>query len=248
MKGYIHSTESMGTVDGPGIRFVVFMQGCPLRCQYCHNPDTWELKNASKEISVKEILQKYERYRPYLKNGGITVSGGEPLMQMEFVINLFEEAKKAKIHTCLDTSGITFNRNDKNKLEQFIYLTKVTDLVMLDIKHIDSKKHYEIVGVPNEDILDFAKFLDEMNIAVWIRHVVVPGLTDDRQSLEKLGEFIGRRKNVQAIDLLPYHTMGKSKYKRMGINYSLEKLLPLSDEEVGKAREILLCGVKNTKI
>lgn len=246
LKGYVHSTESMGTVDGPGVRFVVFLQGCPLRCRYCHNPDTWEM-GKGQQMDVFEILQKYERYRPYLRSGGLTVTGGEPLLQIEFVTELFYEAKKRGIHTCLDTSGITFNRKDSAKMNLFHLLTNVTDLVMLDIKHIDSKKHQELTGAGNENILDFACFLEEENVPVWIRHVVVPGITSDEVSLTRLGHFIGERKNIKAVDVLPYHTMGKNKYEKLGLDYPLSDTKPLSKEEAVCAKEFVLQGIREVR-
>lgn len=247
MEGYVHSTESMGTVDGPGIRFVVFLQGCLLRCKYCHNPDTWKIQ-AGTLMTVEEILKKYERYKAYLKNGGITVTGGEPLLQMEFVTELFAKAKEKGIHTCLDTSGVTFDRSNLKKIKAFNLLTNVTDLVMLDIKHIDSERHKELTGCPNENILDFALYLDERNVPVWIRHVVVPGVTDDEKFLKQLGNFIGERKNVKALDILPYHTMGKAKYNKLGISYPLAHIEPLSKADALKAREFVLQGIRETRM
>lgn len=246
MEGYVHSIETMGTVDGPGIRFVVFLQGCPLRCKYCHNPDSWRIGIGEKK-SVEEILERYERYLPYLKNGGITVTGGEPLRQIQFVTRLFEKARERGIHTCLDTSGITFDKNDKNIVRQFICLTKVTNLVMLDIKHMDSEKHRELTGASNENVLDFLEFLDESGMEIWIRHVVVPGLTDDRESLNSLGELIGHTKNVKAIDILPYHTMGRSKYKKLGMTYPLDGIPDCTPEDAAKAREVIMEGVRTAR-
>lgn len=247
MEGYIHSMESMGTVDGPGIRFVVFFQGCPLRCQYCHNPDTWATC-VGKRMTAEEILEKYERYKPYLRNGGITVTGGEPLLQIEFVTELFTKAKGKSIHTCLDTSGVTFDRNNPEKIKAFNLLTNVTDLVMLDIKHIDSEWHKKLTGCPNENILDFAIYLEEQGVPVWIRHVVVPGLTDDESFLKQLGRFVGKRKNVKALDILPYHTMGKAKYEKLGISYPLAEIEPLSKADALRAKELVLQGIREVRI
>ncbi|MDR1699600.1 MAG: pyruvate formate lyase-activating protein [Lachnoclostridium sp.] len=246
MKGIIHSVETMGTVDGPGIRFVVFMQGCSLRCQYCHNPDTWTF-GAGKEVTSKELLDKYNRYLPYLKNGGITLSGGEPLHQIDFVIDLFAKAKEKKIHTCLDTSGITYQGNDKAIKNKFNDLTKVADLVMLDIKHMDSEKHRMITGAAHDNILEFARFLDESGVNMWIRHVIVPGLTDDRSSLEELGRFIAQLENVKAIDILPFHQMGKLKYQKMNRIYPLENVLECSKDKALEARKVILESVRKAK-
>lgn len=241
MKGRIHSIESFGTVDGPGIRFVIFMQGCPMRCLYCHNPDTWDI-NAGKETETDELIAEYEKCKNFTK-GGITATGGEPLLQIEFVTELFKKAKSKNIHTCLDTSGIVFCRGDK----RFDELMRYTDLVMLDIKHIDSKKHKALTSFPNDRILDFAIYLSEKNIPVWIRHVVVPGITDNREYLLRLGEFIGRLKNVKALDVLPYHTMGKVKYQNMNIPYPLEGVEPLSKESAIEARKIIIDGMRKSR-
>ena len=214
MKGRIHSLESFGTVDGPGVRYVVFVQGCPMRCAYCHNPDTWDM-NGGTEMEPSEIITNYERNKPFYREGGITVTGGEPLMQIDFLLELFTLAKKKGIHTCIDTSGIAYNPNgNPDWLEKMDALCQVTDLFMLDIKHIDPEKHLELVKQPNENILAFAEYLDKMNADLWIRHVVVPGITDDPIYLHKLGLFIGGLNNLKALDVLPYHTMGKSKYEK----------------------------------
>lgn len=243
MKGYIHSTESFGTVDGPGIRYVVFLQGCPMRCKYCHNPDTWAL-NQGQQMETDEILAEYEKYRPYLKNGGLTCTGGEPLMQMDFVTELFEKASHKGIHTCLDTSGITFRSDNPEMIERFDRLMKVTDLVMLDIKHIDPALHQDLTGQPNDQILQFAQYLSDRQVPVWIRHVVVPGITDDAVYLDRLGYFLGSLKNIKALDVLPYHDMGKIKYEQMGISYPLEGVPPLDKLDAVKAREVILTGMK----
>ncbi len=237
-EGYIHSVESFGTVDGPGLRYVVFLQGCPLRCAYCHNPDTWAVGVGGKK-SVSEILASYESCKAYLKNGGLTVTGGEPLMQIDFVTALFEECKKRDIHTCLDTSGITF-KADSDKFEK---LMKVTDLVMLDIKHIDSEKHKELTGLDNVAILKFAKYLGEINKAVWVRHVVVPGITLDDEYLEKLGYFIGGIKSLKAIDVLPFHKMGEVKYKELGITPPLKNTPEATKQQAEEAKAVIMQGL-----
>ena len=207
MTGYIHSTESFGTVDGPGIRYVIFMQGCPLRCLYCHNPDTWEI-GAGKEVLADDLLTEFRKNRSFYKKGGITVTGGEPLLQIDFLIELFEKAKKEQIHTCIDTSGITFDVKNAAYLQKLDRLMQVCDLIMLDIKHIDAERHMRLTGQSNERVLSFAEYLDKKGISIWIRHVVVPGYTDDADALTRLGNFIGKLKHLYALDVLPYHTMG----------------------------------------
>lgn len=239
--GNIHSLESCGTVDGPGIRFVVFVQGCPLRCKYCHNPDTWTT-DLNKKISVKEILEKYEGVKEFVKNGGLTVTGGEPLMQIDFVTELFKQAKERDIHTALDTSGILFNRNNTKKIDE---LLKYTDLVLLDIKHIDNEEHKKLTGLSNTNILDFAKYLSEINKPMWIRHVVVPQITYNEKWLSELGKFLATLKNIKALDVLPYHDMAIPKYENLNIEYPLKNIPPLTKEEAIKARDIIL---KNYKI
>ena len=240
MLGNIHSIESFGTVDGPGIRMVVFMQGCPMRCQYCHNPDTWSY-DENKKMSVDEILKKYESIKEFLKNGGITVTGGEPLSQIDFVTELFKKAKRKNIHTALDTSGVTFNPNNTGKIDE---LLRYTDLVMLDIKHIDDDEHKVLTGHSNKTILDFAKYLSEKNIPTWIRHVVVPEITYKEEYLARLGEFMSELKNIKALDVLPYHDMARSKYKELGMNYPLEGIEPLTKEEALNARNIIIQSMK----
>lgn len=242
-KGYIHSIESCGTVDGPGIRYVVFMQGCPMRCLYCHNPDTWSF-DGGREITVEEIMNGWESCREFLKNGGITVTGGEPLAQIDFVTELFEEAKRREIHTCLDTSGVTFSRNPQT-LEKFDRLMKSTDIVMLDIKHIESEAHKKLTGHDNANILDFAEYLCEKGVEMWIRHVVVPGITYDEAALHNLGYFIGGLRNLKALDVLPYHDMGRAKYERLGLEYPLGETPPLEKADAAKARDIIMQGIKD---
>ena len=243
--GYIHSTESFGTVDGPGIRFVIFMQGCPMRCQYCHNPDTWKI-GAGTEVTADELLAQYKKNRSFYKSGGITVTGGEPLLQIDFITELFKKAKAENIHTCIDTSGITFNQTEEY-LDKLELLLQYTDLVMLDIKHIDNEKHKKLTGHGNENILQFALFLEKHRIPVWIRHIVVEGITDNREDLISLGEFIGKLSNLKALDVLPYHTMGVHKYKELGIPYPLDGILSLSLQDAEKAKEHILQGIKNVR-
>lgn len=246
MIGRVHSIESFGTVDGPGIRMVIFLSGCPMRCLYCHNPDTWDPKGGS-PMTVEEILNKYENARHFYKKGGITVSGGEPLVQMGFVNQLFEEAKKRGIHTCLDTSGITFNPRSEAMMAHFNRLAASTDLVLLDIKHIDPEEHIKLCAQPQDNILAFARFLEKKGVPVWIRHVVVPGYTDDPEHLLGLGHFLGSLKNIKALDVLPYHDMGKKKYEEMGLPYPLKDVAPLSKEKAQEARKVILQGIKETR-
>lgn len=243
MQGNIHSIETFGTVDGPGIRYVVFFQGCPMRCLYCHNPDTWEPALGSPK-GVGEILDDYERYKPFLKNGGLTVTGGEPLMQTEFLIELFEAAKERGIHTCLDTSGIVFSDKIPSLLLKFHRLIKSTDLVMLDIKHIDEAVHLKLTGHSNRNILAFAHYLELHDIPVWIRHVVVPSLTDDASHLKELGRFIGALKNVKALDILPYHDMARVKYEKLCMAYPLDNIKPATKEDAARAKALILEGIR----
>lgn len=247
MKGHIHSIESFGTVDGPGIRMVIFLKGCPMRCLYCHNPDTWE-PGGGTEMSVDEILKQFESSRHFYTNGGITVSGGEPLMQIEFVTELFKEASARSIHTCLDTSGITFRPDNPAVMEQFDALMSVTDLVMLDIKHIDPEEHIKLCSQENTRILEFARYLDAKSVPVWIRHVVVPGITDQKEFLYKLGRFIGTLHNVKALDVLPYHDMGKPKYEKLGLDYPLKDVKPLSKEDAALSRKIIIKGIRDSRL
>ena len=238
MLGNIHSIETFGTVDGPGIRFVVFLQGCPMRCLYCHNPDTWRV-NGGKETSVEQLITEIKKYKHYYgKDGGVTLSGGEPLMQIDFVIELFRELKQLNIHTCLDTSGITFNQ-DETTLAKFDELMQYTDLILLDIKHIVDKTHRNLTGHSNKNILDFARYLDKKSIPVWIRHVVVPTISADRESLVALREFLDTLNNVENIEVLPYHTLGVSKYEKLGIKYKLEGVPTPTKEQVDLANKIL---------
>ena len=236
IKGNIHSIETCGTVDGPGIRFVIFMQGCPLRCQYCHNPDTWQT-DTNKLITVDEIMQKYDGVKEFVQSGGITVTGGEPLLQIDFVTELFKVAKAHGIHTALDTSGITFNPENTENINN---LLKYTDLVLLDIKHIDDTEHKKLTGASNKNILAFAQYLSEKEIPVWIRHVVVKDITLNEKYLKELGKFLATLNNIKALDILPYHNMAIPKYESLGINYPLKNTPPTSKEEAIKARNIIL--------
>ena len=239
MEGYIHSFESFGTVDGPGIRFVVFMQGCPMRCKYCHNPDTW-LFGAGKKYTAEEVAKNVLRYKNYFTGGGgITISGGEPMAQAAFAKELFTLIKKAGVSTALDTSGIMFDPKDEHKFDD---LLSVTDLVLLDIKHIDDEEHKKLTGHSNKNILAFARYLSDIGKDMWIRHVLVPGITDNDRYLNDLAEFIKTLKTVRKVEVLPYHTMGAVKYKSLGIDYPLKDTEPPSAERVENVRKIL--GVK----
>lgn len=247
MKGRIHSLESFGTVDGPGVRFVVFVQGCPMRCAYCHNPDTWEM-NAGTEMEPAYIIEQYERNKSFYKGGGITVTGGEPLMQVDFLIELFTLAKKKDIHTCIDTSGIAYKKTSSPEwLEKLDHLMTLTDLVMLDIKHIDPEKHKELTAQPNDGILAFAEYLNEKQIPVWIRHVVVPTITDDDKYLYELGYFIGQFTNLKALDVLPYHTMGEVKYQKLGVEYKLKGIPAMDKDKVIEKKQVILNGIKKRR-
>ena len=242
MKGYVHSIETCGTVDGPGLRFVVFTQGCPMRSLYCHTPDTWQ-PHVGQTMEVDEILKEFEKKKNFYKNGGITVTGGEPMMQMEFLTELFEKCHGRGIHTCLDTSGIMFNES-KEYLKKVDRLLAVTNLVMLDIKHIDLEEHKKLTAQSNENILKFAKYIDNKGCEIWIRHVVVPGITQNDKYLYKLGEFIGTLKHVKALDVLPYHTMGAVKYQNLGMKYPLDGVRPLEKQEAIAAREVIKEGIR----
>lgn len=247
MKGRIHSLESFGTVDGPGVRFVVFVQGCPMRCAYCHNPDTWEM-NAGTEMEPAYIIEQYERNISFYKDGGITVTGGEPLMQVDFLIDLFTLAKEKNIHTCIDTSGIAYKKTSTPEwLNKLDHLMTLTDLVMLDIKHIDPEKHKELTSQPNDGILAFLAYLDEKKVDVWLRHVVVPTITDDDKYLFELGYFIGQFSNIKALDVLPYHTMGEPKYEKLGIEYKLKGIPAMDKDKVIEKKQVILDGIKKRR-
>ncbi len=247
MKGRIHSLESFGTVDGPGVRFVVFVQGCPMRCAYCHNPDTWEM-NAGTEMEASYIIEQYERNKSFYKGGGITVTGGEPLMQVDFLIELFTLAKEKGIHTCIDSSGIAYKKTSSPEwLAKLDHLMTLTDLVMLDIKHIDPQKHIELTSQPNDGILAFAAYLNEKKVDMWIRHVVVPTITDDDKYLFELGYFIGQFSNLKALDVLPYHTMGETKYEKLGMEYKLKGIPAMEKDKVIEKKQVILDGIKKRR-
>lgn len=240
MEGKIHSIESFGTVDGPGIRLVVFFQGCPMRCQYCHNPDTWD-SNDGTLMNVEEILELYEKNKPFYRKGGITATGGEPMLQLDFLLKLFTTAKERGIHTCLDTSGIVFHEGNRQKVD---HLMSVTDLVLLDMKHADSEKHRALTGHTNERVLSFLSYLNNRQTPVWIRHVLVPGLTDDRESLLELGHALAPYGCIKVLDVLPYHTMGKAKYQEMNLKYPLGDTPEATEEQAREARSIIIEGMR----
>ena len=239
---YVHSTESFGSVDGPGIRFIIFLKGCHMRCRYCHNPDTWRMAGAEeKATTVTELLDQAERYRAYWGDkGGITVSGGEALLQIDGLIALFEEAHRRGINTCLDTAAQPFTRREPF-YGKFLRLMQSTDTVLLDLKHIDSEAHRQLTGHGNENILDCARCLSDLGVPVWIRHVLVPGVTDDEDQLHRLRAFIDTLNNVERVEVLPYHTLGVYKWEELGIPYTLKDVSTPSKEQVAHAEEIL-CG------
>ena len=238
MTGRIHSTESFGAADGPGVRFLIFLQGCAMRCRYCHNPDTWSFDGGTQK-TADELLDTAERYRSYWgKEGGITVSGGEPLLQVDFLLELFRKAKQRGIHTCIDTAGQPFTRSEPF-FSQFKDLVEYTDLFIVDIKHIDQKAHQSLTGRDNANILDMLLFLSGCRKPVWIRHVLVPGITDNDASLHKTRAFLETLKNVEKIEVLPYHSLGTYKWETLHIPYTLEGVVPPSKERVDNAMKIL---------
>lgn len=243
VKGYVHSVESFGSVDGPGVRYIIFFAGCAMRCQFCHNADTWNMQ-AGTPYTADELLKKALRYRSYWgKEGGITVSGGEPLLQIDFLTELFEKAKEKGIHTTLDTSGNPFCR-EQPFLGKFERLMEVTDLVMLDIKHIDEEQHIRLTGRTNRNILDLARFLDEKKKPVWIRHVLVPERTDRDEYLIRLDDFIQGLHHVEKVEVLPYHTLGAYKWKELGMKYELEGIEPPTAKRVRNANRLLHTGAE----
>lgn len=232
IKGKLHSFESCGTVDGPGIRFIVFTQGCPLRCKYCHNPDTWKMKDAKYERTTDFVMNEILKYRGFFaNNGGVTVTGGEPLMQPDFVEELFMKCKKEGIHTALDTSGYIFDERVKEVL-------KYTDLVLLDIKCMNSNEYKELTGVDLDPTLKFAKYLSDIGKPMWIRHVLVPGITDRDEYLENLADFVKELKSVEKVEILPFHKMGEFKWKELGLEYQLDKVEAPTRERVENAKNI----------
>ena len=237
MVGHIHSIETFGTVDGPGVRFVVFFQGCPMRCLYCHNPDTW-VAGAGNTFTPSELMAKMLRNVAFYQTGGITATGGEPLLQLDFLIELFTLAKENSIHTCLDTSGITFHKAPAY-LEKIDRLLAVTDLVMLDIKHASDAAHQALTGCSNTPVLAFAEYLNEKGIAMRVRHVLVPGYTDSEADLATLGRLLQRFSNLEKIEVLPYHTLGKAKYENLGMPYPLGDTPQLTAKDAANALAVI---------
>lgn len=238
MTGYVHSLESFGSVDGPGVRYVIFLSGCAMRCQFCHNPDTWEMKSGQ-PYTADQLLEKAWRFRSYWgEKGGITVSGGEPLLQIDFLTELFRKAKEKGIHTTLDTSGNPFT-TEEPFFSKWKELMKYTDLVMLDIKHIDEQGHKELTGQSNQNILQMAQYLSDMGKAMWIRHVLVPERNDKDEYLHRLADFIHTLKTVERVEVLPYHTLGVFKWKNLGLAYPLEGIDPPTKDRIENAEKIL---------
>ena len=243
MIGHIHSTESFGAADGPGVRFIVFMQGCHMRCRYCHNPDTWKMDGGD-EVTADEILKRALRFKPYWgKDGGITISGGEPLLQIDFVIELFKKAKELGINTCIDTAGNPFTKEEPF-FSKFEELMKYTDLLLLDLKEINPTRHKDLTGFDNSNIIEMAKYLSEINKPVWIRHVLVPEHSDFDEDLDALGDFIDTLSNVDRVEILPYHTLGKFKWENLGIPYTLESISPPSAERIENAKQRVHAGIR----
>ena len=241
-KAYVHSIESCGSVDGPGIRFIIFLSGCKMRCRYCHNPDTWTMKSDDMR-SADELLQQALRFRTYWgKEGGITVSGGEALLQIDFMLELFEKAKALGINTCLDTAAQPFTREEPF-FSKFTKLMSLTDLVLLDLKHIDNQEHKKLTGWENTNVLDCARYLSQIQTPVWIRHVLVPNITDNDTYLHDLRDFIKTLHNVKRIEVLPYHSMGAYKWQKLGLNYTLDHVDSPTRERVENAEKILLSAL-----
>ena len=233
MKGRIHSFESLGAVDGPGIRFIIFMQGCHLKCKYCQNRDTWDLKGGI-EYESDDVLDKILRYKNYITpNGGVTISGGEPLLQVDFLIELFEKLKKENIHTCIDTSG-SVALTDKVKK-----LIDLTDLFLLDIKCINDDICKDLTGVSNKKELEFAKYLSDNNKKMWIRQVLIPQITDNENDLKELANYLKSLNGVEKFELLKYHDLGRFKWENLNLEYPLARYRTANEEDVKRAKEIM---------
>ena len=236
--GKVHSIETFGAVDGPGIRFVIFLKGCNMRCKYCHNPDTW-FGSACETKTAEELISKALKYKTYWKKeGGITVSGGDPLVQIDFLIELFTLAKKHGINTCIDTSGEPF-KEDSDYLGKTDKLLELTDLVILDLKEMNNQKHKWLTSRSNENILKFARYLSDKNKKMWIRHVLVPTITDDETDLVELKNFVHTLNNVEKFEILPYHSFGTFKYKELNLPYQLLDIKEPTEEEIKRAKRIL---------
>jgi len=231
-EGYIHSTESMGTVDGPGIRFVVFTQGCPPRCQYCHNPDTWKLKEG-KKVSTEALMKKIRKIKPYIERsgGGITISGGEPTMQPDFTLDLLKKAKAEGLHTAVDTSGFV-------ETSTFKKLLPYLDLVLLDIKVMDDLVHQDLTGVSNQKTLKLLELLEKEEQPYWVRQVIVPGITDDLEKMKEFSEFLQQKNQIKKIELLPYHELGKHKWEKLGLEYKLAAVEPPSEKKMAELNAV----------
>ena len=241
MQGYIHQLESFGSVDGPGVRFIIFFSGCPLRCKYCHHPDTWDMAKG-KLYTADELLNEALSCKAYWgAKGGITVSGGEPLMQLDFLLELFTKAKEKGVNTCIDTAGGPFTK-EGDWFEKFKKLMEVTDILLMDIKHIDEEEHIKLTGRTGKNIIEMFRYLDEIKKPIWIRHVLVPGITDNDEYLLRTRDFIRTLSNVQRVEILPYHGLGAMKYKDLGIDYVLKDTNSPTAERVQNAREILECA------
>lgn len=238
--GYINQFESMGNLDGPGTRFVIFLQGCMLRCQYCHNPETLKIIHDKKyEYTTDNVFNMIMQLKSYYINGGVTISGGEPLLQMDFIIELAKKLHKEKLHVAIDTSGAPFRLDDKEFMSKLDELLEYTDLFLVDIKHIDEKKCIELTNYTNKNTLDFLKYLDEKKKAVWIRYVLVPGKTDDREDLIKTGQFINSLSNIENVDILPYHSMARAKWDKEGLKYQLDGVKDVNTDQVNKAYKVM---------
>ncbi|MFP4426449.1 MAG: pyruvate formate-lyase-activating protein [Spirochaetaceae bacterium] len=242
LSGHVHSVESFGTLDGPGIRYVIFFQGCHLQCLFCQNRDTWE-RRAGRVVTVKELMGEIQRYKPYMRSsgGGITASGGDPILQPRFVTELFRAARAEGIHTALDTSGVTAVS------PAVVELVAETDLVLLDIKQIDTGRHRELTGHGNERVLAFARFLDSIRKPVWIRHVIVPGYTDSNESARETAAFLAGLSNVERVELLPYHAFGSHKWEALGEAYPLGDVAPPSSERMEELKAIFRAGGVSVK-
>ena len=236
--GYVNKLESFGAVDGPGVRYLIFLSGCRMRCAFCHNPETWK-EGEGEQYTADELLKKALRFKPYWKNGGgITVSGGEPLLQIDFLLDLFKKAKAAGVSTCIDTAGEPFT-HEEPFYSKWKELMALTDTVLLDIKNIDPEAHRELTGVGNDNILQMAKEISDMGIPIWIRHVLVPGCSDNDDYLRRTREFIDSLPSVEKVEVLPYHTLGVPKYQELGIPYRLEGVESPTQDRIENAKKIL---------